>query len=110
MTNHYETDQCGCLYIVWGGDFDGDHEGRELNKPCKEHERRKGQRRRGGFRLSSDEWGTDCMKWRGRILTGAMAHWCNDWDGLPIDETTPEWDTCVDMTDRRTAKERRKDE
>jgi hypothetical protein len=37
------------------------------------------------------EWEEDCLRWRGRILTGAHKHWCWDWDGLPIDETTPEW-------------------
>ncbi len=31
------------------------------------------------------------MKWRKRVLTGEHAHFCNDWDGLPVDETTPEW-------------------
>lgn len=36
----------------------------------------------------------DCMKWRGRALTGKYAHWCWDWDGLPIDETCEEW-PCV---------------
>lgn len=41
-----------------------------------------------------DEWVADCMKWRGRLLTGKHSHWCNDWDGLPIDETTDEW-PCV---------------
>jgi hypothetical protein len=25
------------------------------------------------------------------VLTGKHAHWCPDWDYLPIDETTPEW-------------------
>jgi len=37
------------------------------------------------------KWDTDCMHWRGRVLTGRYAHWCYDWDGLPIDETTSEW-------------------
>ena len=32
------------------------------------------------------------MKWRGRILTGEFAHWCFEWDELPIDETCEnEW-------------------
>lgn len=39
----------------------------------------------------SEEWERDCMKWRGKVLTGAHCHWCYDWDGLPIDETTPEY-------------------
>ena len=37
------------------------------------------------------DWEDDCLKWRGRVLSGEKAHWCYDWDFLPIDETTPEW-------------------
>lgn len=34
----------------------------------------------------------ECIKWRGRILDGQYFHFCDDWDGLPIDETTiGEW-------------------
>ena len=38
-----------------------------------------------------EEWKEDCLKWCGRVLTGRYWHWCNAWDGLPVDETTPEW-------------------
>lgn len=38
-----------------------------------------------------DGWKRDCLKWRGKVLTGKYKHWCNDWNGLPVDETTPEW-------------------
>lgn len=38
-----------------------------------------------------EAWRSDCMKWRGRVLTGEHSHWCIDWDDLPIDETVPEW-------------------
>lgn len=42
------------------------------------------------------EWEMDCMKWRGKVLVGKFSHWCYDWDGLPIDETCPEWpDSCT---------------
>ena len=41
------------------------------------------------------EWIEDCMRWRGKVLTGKGAHYCYDWDFLPVDETTPEWDACV---------------
>lgn len=41
--------------------------------------------------LDTAEWKEDCMKWRGRVLTGKESHWCFGWDGLPVDETTPEW-------------------
>lgn len=37
------------------------------------------------------QWIDDCMKWRGEVLTGRYAHWCQNWDDLPIDETSPEW-------------------
>jgi len=44
----------------------------------------------------ADEWVADCLKWRGVVLTGSKAHWCNDWDGLPIDETcAEEFDRCT---------------
>jgi hypothetical protein len=39
----------------------------------------------------SAEWIADCMEFRGCVLTGRYAHWCNDYDGLPVDETTYEW-------------------
>lgn len=40
----------------------------------------------------SDEWVQDCATWHGRVLTGRLAHWCSDWDGLPMDETCQEID------------------
>ena len=41
------------------------------------------------------EWAQECLKWRGEVLTGKFAHYCMDWDGLPMDETCEnEWDTC----------------
>ncbi len=46
-------------------------------------------------RLVSDEWKADCLRERGRILTGEMSHWCYDWDFLPVDETTPEAACCT---------------
>lgn len=39
----------------------------------------------------SQDWITDSLHWRGEVLTGKYAHWCDDWDYLPIDETCPEW-------------------
>ena len=39
----------------------------------------------------SADWREDCLLWRGRELTGLFAHWCADWDDLPIDETCREW-------------------
>lgn len=37
------------------------------------------------------EFERDCLRFRGRVLTGAHAHWCSEWDDLPVDETCPEW-------------------
>lgn len=37
------------------------------------------------------DWDGACQHWRGRVLTGKYAHWCEAWDGLPVDETTREW-------------------
>ena len=42
----------------------------------------------------SDEWKEDCLEYRGVVLTGAGAHWCVEWDDLPIDETCYEWPCC----------------
>jgi len=42
--------------------------------------------------LDPVSWEDECMKWRGRVLTGRYAHYCFDRDGLPVDETCPEWD------------------
>lgn len=36
---------------------------------------------------SSAEWVEDCLKWRGKVLTGVYAHWCFEFDDLPVDET-----------------------
>ena len=44
---------------------------------------------------ASPEWETDCLRWRGRVLTGKHAHWCFDWDGLPVDETCDEFHSCT---------------
>jgi hypothetical protein len=35
-------------------------------------------------------WAEDCLRWHGRVLTGERAHWCWDFHGLPMDETTEE--------------------
>ena len=40
-------------------------------------------------------WERDCKKWRGKVLTGEKRHWCADWDGLPVDETTEEFSCCT---------------
>jgi hypothetical protein len=47
------------------------------------------------------DWNEDCLRWRGSVLTGKYAHWCMDWDGLPVDETTSEWDSCTCYVDEK---------
>lgn len=42
----------------------------------------------------SQQWFDESTKWRGRILQGRYAHWCADWDELPVDETTPNEFVC----------------
>lgn len=44
---------------------------------------------------SNDLWAADCAFWYGELLTGKFRHWCPEWDGLPIDETCPEFKACV---------------
>jgi len=36
---------------------------------------------------------------RGELLIGKYGHWCNEWDGLPIDETCMEWPSDIDKRD-----------
>lgn len=41
------------------------------------------------------QWKHESLHWRGVILRGWLAHYCNDWDGLPVDETTSEFSCCT---------------
>lgn len=43
----------------------------------------------------TDEWRWVSRRAHGRVLVGKFCHWCNEWDGLPVDETVPEWEACV---------------
>lgn len=36
----------------------------------------------------------DWKMWRGNIPMGRLAHYCYDWDFLPVDENSPEFDGC----------------
>lgn len=47
----------------------------------------------------SQDWIDDCYEWRGHVLIGKQAHWCFEWDGLPIDETCMEWPCCGPESD-----------
>ena len=39
----------------------------------------------------SPEFIEDSLRYRGRALRGVYAHWCPDWDFLPMDESCVEW-------------------
>lgn len=41
------------------------------------------------------DWEEDCARYVGHPLTGKFAHWCRDWDLLPVDETQPEFECCT---------------
>lgn len=42
----------------------------------------------------SNDWIEDSLRWRGAVLTGKLAHWCYEFDGLPVDETCGEIVVC----------------
>lgn len=42
-----------------------------------------------------EKWKKDCLRYGDRVLTGKYAHYCWDWDELPIDETVPEFKVCT---------------
>lgn len=42
----------------------------------------------------SQQWITECRNYYGEVLTGWYAHWCNEWDGLPIDWKSSEFTCC----------------
>ena len=42
----------------------------------------------------ASDWAFDCLYWHGEILAGQYAHWCAEWDDLPVDETMGEFDVC----------------
>jgi hypothetical protein len=48
----------------------------------------------------SQEWVDDCMHWWGKVLTGKYAHWCGDWDDLPINEWCEEFSACTCYPER----------
>ena len=41
--------------------------------------------------ISDALWIKNCQRWRGKALDGDFAHYCNSYDGLPMDETCEEW-------------------
>lgn len=45
--------------------------------------------------VSQDWWKEECLRYRSKVLTGNHAHICDDWDGLPVDETVDEYSCCT---------------
>lgn len=43
----------------------------------------------------SKDWIEDCLRYHGRVLNGGKAHWCPDWDYLPIDDSCRELKACT---------------
>ena len=43
----------------------------------------------------SQDWIDDCMEFHGKVLYGEKAHWCPDWDHLPIDSSCEEIKYCT---------------
>ena len=46
------------------------------------------------------QWEEDCLKWRGKVLHGPDAHWCLDWDELPVSAFTSEYAACQERKTR----------
>lgn len=41
------------------------------------------------------DWEKDCFRFWGKILNGTGAHWCAEFDFLPIDDTCAEVEYCT---------------
>lgn len=40
------------------------------------------------------DWNVEWFRWNGMRPPGVYAHWCEEWDYLPIDEHCPEFFCC----------------
>lgn len=67
------------------------------------------ERHRADSRARKLNWKEECLLWAGRVLTGKYKHYCPEWDGLPIDETCPEFSGCVCFSDEEATEMRKKD-
>lgn len=45
--------------------------------------------------MKAPTWDEDWKRWHGDRPHGQLAHWCDDWDGLPIDEDCMEFMCCT---------------
>jgi len=53
------------------------------------------QNKRKRLTKSQTEFEKKCYRWHGRKLEGNYAHYCPDWDFLPIDNTCVEFQSCT---------------
>ena len=81
------------VFAVWWTIFDRWHSQKAMNWANAEATMILSQGRPTAHKFS-ENWVRDCKHWRGKVLTGKHSHWCPDWDYLPIDETTDEFDCC----------------
>lgn len=44
--------------------------------------------------MSNQFWLEDCIRFRGAVLNGPCAHYCLDWDSLPVDAWCIEFKHC----------------
>ena len=40
----------------------------------------------------------DWKRWPANVPMGKLAHYCRDWDFLPVDEHSPEFECCLCFT------------
>jgi hypothetical protein len=52
--------------------------------------------------IALPDWKRDCLYWWKEVLAGTRAHWCPNWDFLPIDETRDEIKSCTCLFLRRS--------
>ena len=45
--------------------------------------------------VTMDELDKESLKTRGHTLAGKYRHWCNEFDGLPVDESCFEFKFCL---------------
>lgn len=52
----------------------------------------------GNDQFDGDEptWETECIRYYGKVLRGPDAHWCADFDGLPVTAFTRSYICCTE--------------
>jgi hypothetical protein len=55
--------------------------------------------------VDTEEWAEHCQEWYGRILSGEFAHYCADWDDMPLDENVTEFACCTCYSGNQKARD-----